>query len=359
MKFIGESRCSSAALSLSMAVLVLGLLPAPTRAGTVQTAEGCAVVVSPTAKQTPKLPSWSGGCSGGLISGVGRLRSHYFDSNGNVQEQESWYDAKEGTFKLEHNPYYFQGISAELTSYWRSRPGGYNDRISEAECKTLPDCNRILEARVALLGAAQAAKQSTDGDAALAAEQREQAAMSQGKTVDYAAALARAATIGAAGIRGATTGTASTSQNTYAASSRGANGANGANGSNGAHASVASGANPSPGAEPRNTGPEFTNIPSQTGCLSIHRGPEDKYYYRYEIQNRCASTVKAHWCSTPGCRRANTEWTIASGDKFSAATSKSSGGFEIGVLHGCQLKSGPYPVQYNPDTNQCFTQILK
>ena len=169
----------------------------------VKTKEGCFITKGTDQGLPP--PSWSGQCVNGLISGVGRLTASAY-SGGKVVESESWFEAFEGWWSLERNPYYFQvnpGMP-ELTSFWRSKPGGYNDRISEQQCRSLPGCDRIQARRVELMGNAGASRQASDGDAALAASEREmqeqQAALQRNK-VNLAGALAQAAVVAAGNKR--------------------------------------------------------------------------------------------------------------------------------------------------------------
>lgn len=223
LKFCARNIRHAAALAAAAALMLFSGLA---RAEGVKTKEGCFITKGTDQGLPP--PSWSGQCANGLISGIGRLTSSAY-SGGKVVESESWFEAFDGWWSMDRNPYYFQvnPVMPELTSFWRSKPGGYNDRISEQQCRTLAGCDRIQAKRVEMMGSAGASKQARDADAALAAseqEMREQDAAIQRNKVNLANTLAQAAAASAGSRRNTTPAPAQPQNIASAASAPGQSG---------------------------------------------------------------------------------------------------------------------------------------
>lgn len=134
------------------------------QAGEVQTQEGCKIVTPGVNKPSLSAPSWSGECDNGLISGVGRYRMEYIDSEGRRQITESWFEARSGWYAMNVNPYYYGVYSEGRIGYWRSRDSGFTDQFSVNDCRSVQQCNLILAKREADVGLEQNAGKSTDGE---------------------------------------------------------------------------------------------------------------------------------------------------------------------------------------------------
>lgn len=83
--------------------------------------------------------------------------------------------------------------------------------------------------------------------------------------------------------------------------------------------------------------------------LDTPERPSREYY----VHNSCAYSIQVAWCASPECKPINPV-AIASGADSARQMLASVESLKFG--RACQLKSGPSPVYWDRDTDQCWTQ---